>query len=113
VLNQADTDVLFPPRVVATLRWLRGEEWQALVGHILRCPENDPDLLAFGLLMIRLGGCLSCHADSYRALRGCTLCAQQSVLRFKGSDADLIGQWEIARADVLHWMRTGQPPFMD
>jgi hypothetical protein len=113
VLYQPDAEVLFPARVIASLRYLRGEPWQQLITHILRCPEDDPDLLAFSLVMIRLDGCLTCHADSYRAMRGCTLCAQQTIVRFKGTDEELVRLWETARAEVLHWYATGQPPLVE
>ncbi len=103
-------EIFFPLNLVADLRMMRGEQWQRLVERIITLPENDPDALAFGLMMIRLDGCLSCHADSYRAMRGCSLCAQQTVRRFKGSDDDLIQMWETARVDVLHWIHTGETP---
>jgi len=113
MLYQQDAELLFPARVVASLRYLRGELWQSLVEHIMRCPESDTDLLAFSLLMIRLDGCITCHADSYRAMRGCTLCAQQTVSRFRGTDEDLLRQWEIARGEILHWRQTGEPPIVE
>lgn len=109
-MYQNDAEVLFPVRVIESLRTLRGERWQALVDRVQDCPEHDPDLLAFSLLMIRLGGCLSCGPDSYRAIRGCTLCAKQSVTRFRGSDDDLIRLWESARADVIAWLEHGEAP---
>ncbi len=112
-MYQNDAEVLFPPRVIVSLRALRGETWQRLVDHVLFRPENDPDVLAFSLMMIRIDGCLTCHADSYRALRGCTLCAQQSVNRFKGSDDDLLEMWEIARCDILRWLELGIPPLQE
>ncbi|MBN2304204.1 MAG: hypothetical protein JXQ72_07000 [Anaerolineae bacterium] len=109
-MYQKDAEVLFPMRVIAALRDLRGEGWQMLVERVRRLPENDVDVLAFGLLMIRLGGCLSCQADSYRAMRGCTFCARQTVIRFKGTDDELIQMWDTARIDVLTWIRTGHLP---
>ncbi len=109
-MYQKDAEVLFPTRVIASLRSLRTEKWQQLVDHVLGVPENDPDVLAFNLVMIRLDGCLSCQADSFRAMRGCTACARQSILRFKGSDDDLIEMWETARQEILYWMRTGISP---
>ncbi len=112
-MYQDDAEVLFPFRVVPGLRESRGEKWQALVENIMGRPETDPDALAFNLLMIRLDGCLACHADSYRALRGCTFCARQSLNRFKGSDEDLLQLWEIARDDVRLWLATGQRPATD
>ena len=109
-MYQNDAEVLFPERVIIRLRDLRGEPWQRLVDHVLGYPEDHPDLLAFSLMMIRLSGCLTCHADSYRALRGCSQCAHQAVNRFKGTDEDLIAMWEQARAEVTHWLRTGEAP---
>jgi hypothetical protein len=111
-LYQNDAEVLFPARAVQALASLRGPKWQALVAHVSRLQENDPDVLAFSLLMIRLDGCLTCHADSFRAMRGCTACARQSVSRFKGSDEDLIAQWELARDEIVRWLKTGEAPAM-
>ncbi len=102
--------MLFPPRAIKALRGLRGERWQRLVDHLLALPEGDPDVLAFTLLMIRLNGCLTCHAHNYRALRGCTLCARHAVSRFKGSDDDLVAQWTVARNEIVHWQETGIVP---
>ncbi|MBN1202329.1 MAG: hypothetical protein JXJ20_10780 [Anaerolineae bacterium] len=113
LLYQSDSEVLFPPRVIASLAHLRGDVWQALVAYILNCRENDPDALAFDLLMIRLNSCLTCHPGSYRSVRGCTFCARQAVRRFKGADDDLIRQWDQARGEVLRWLTAGEPPPMD
>ncbi len=110
MLYQNDTEMLFPPRVIAALWNLRGPEWQTLVEHVRRLPQNHPDVLGFMLMMVRLDGCMTCHADSYRAMRGCTLCARQAVARFKGSDRELIARWEIARQDILNWMEHGITP---
>ncbi len=109
-MYQNDAEMLFPVRVIELLRLLRGDRWRVLVDRVLGRPEHDPDLLAFSLLMIRLGGCLSCGPDSYRAIRGCTLCAKQSVMRFKGSDDEIIRLWESARADVVAWLESGVAP---
>lgn len=109
-MYQNDAEVLFPIRVARALRDLRGEQWRQLVEHVNAHPEDHPDVLAFGLMMIRIDGCLTCHADSYRALRGCTFCAQQMLGRFKGSDEDLLQLWEIARDDVRHFFNNGHTP---
>ncbi len=112
-MYQKDAEVLFPARVIISLRHLRGEKWQQLVEHILTQPEGSPDVLAFSLMMIRLDGCLTCHADSYRALHGCTLCAYQTVNRFRGTDDDLLQLWEVAHAEILTWYMTGIPPLVE
>ncbi|HEX9013466.1 MAG TPA: hypothetical protein VF813_08115 [Anaerolineaceae bacterium] len=99
-MYNSDTEVLFPSRVITTLRGLRGDEWQALVDRVSNLPASDVDHLAFILMMVRLGGCVSCNADSFRAMRGCTQCARQTIRRFRGSDQDLIVQYNEAREEV-------------
>jgi hypothetical protein len=93
-------ELLFPPRLIASLRNLRGPEWADLVDRAAKLPETDPDSLAFTLMMIRLDGCVKCHEGSFRYMRGCQLCATQTVMQFKGGDADLVALYEKARRDV-------------
>jgi hypothetical protein len=101
-----DTEILFPMRVAPALRDLRGKAWARLVDEATGSPEGSPDQLAFSLLLIRLSGCLTCHTDSYRAMRGCTACATLTIRRFRGEDADLIALFERARVDVLGFLET-------
>lgn len=96
----ADNALFFPHRAIPSLRKLRGPQWQELVEHIISLPECHEETLAFMLMMIRLNGCLSCETDSFRAMRGCTACALQTLRRYKGSDEDLIKQFEEALCDV-------------
>jgi hypothetical protein len=110
MLYRTDSEMLFPVRVIPTLRDLRGPLWESLIDRVLSADEDDPDVLAFGLMMIRLTGCMTCHSDSYRAMRGCTLCAQQAVTRFKGPDEELMALWESARAEIVLYLETGSPP---
>lgn len=102
-----DTDLLFPPRVIPTLRTLRGPAWKELIDRVMQQEPTGLDRLAFVLLMIRLGGCTSCHADSFRALRGCTQCAYQTVRRFRGSDQELLALFADALAEIKRYM--GEP----
>jgi hypothetical protein len=60
-------------------------------------------------MMIRLNGCVTCHADSYRAMRGCTACAQQSVIRFRDNDETLIRLYRKAEKDVLAYLEHKTP----
>jgi hypothetical protein len=106
-MYQSDTEMLFPMRVVPALKHLRGPRWQALAARVAECPDGDEATLAFGLMMIRLSGCLNCHADSYRAMRGCTLCAQQAVMRFKDTDEALLSLYEKAGSDVALYLEDG------
>jgi hypothetical protein len=96
-----DAEMLFPLRVVPALADLRGATWRHLVERIAKEEEDQAEALAFGLMMIRINGCLSCQADSFRALHGCTACARQAIMRFRGNDTDIIKLFERARKDVL------------
>ncbi|RPI27439.1 MAG: hypothetical protein EHM70_17845 [Chloroflexota bacterium] len=99
-----DTDLLFPPRAIPALRALRGEPWQELVDRVMVQEPTAADRLAFVLMMIRLSGCVSCHADSFRALRGCTQCAYQTVRRYRGSDQDLLTLFADAHTEMEKYM---------
>nr|MBN1228203.1 hypothetical protein [Anaerolineae bacterium] len=110
MMFQNDAEILFPARVIPFLRNLRGAEWQALIDRVLACSDDSIEKQAFTLMMIRLDGCLTCHSDSYRAMRGCTLCAQQTITRFKESDLELVAAFEQAYADIVKWQQTGTVP---
>jgi hypothetical protein len=99
----AENDILFPYHAIAALRRVRGEAFSALVERVLSRPETHEDTIAFMLMMVRLNGCMACETDSYRAMRGCVACAQQTLKRFKGEDSDLIELFERALVDVRRW----------
>ncbi len=106
---QHDTEMLFPMRVAPALWGLRGAVWRRLVERAVAAPEGSLDQLAFCLMMIRLASCLTCHTDSFRAMRGCTQCATQVVRRFRGSDADLVSLFERARAEIALHLQADDP----
>jgi hypothetical protein len=113
MMYQSDAEILYPNRVTSTLRELRGGAWRQLVDNVLSRPEGDAATLAFTLMMIRLDGCLTCHADSYRAMRGCALCAQHTIERYKGTDEQLLAAFQQAQSDILLWHQTGEVPFSE
>jgi hypothetical protein len=94
------TELLFPPSLIPDLKNLRGEEWRELVEYIASLPETHPDTLAFCLMMIRLNACLGCVSGSYRFMRGCELCSQQTIARFQGTDEELIALFRQAKEDL-------------
>ena len=102
-------ELMFPPYAVPMLKDLRGADWRQLVEHVTAVPESHTDSLAFSLMMIRLNGCLSCHADSYRAMRGCTACAQQTVARFRENDDALLKLYKKAEKDVEAYLKDQTP----
>jgi hypothetical protein len=96
-----DTELLFPLRVIPHLRAARpGETWVALIERLSSpdCPREER--LAFTLMMVRMGGCVSCTADSFRAMRGCTACARQTVKRYRGNETDLAELLRQAQKEV-------------
>jgi hypothetical protein len=107
---QSDTEILFPMRVAPSLRDLRGPLWRNLVDRACRAGDASLDQLAFTLLLVRLDGCLTCHTDSYRAMRGCTTCAVQSIKRYRGTDEDLVLLLESAKEDVSAYLRAAEQP---
>ena len=102
-----DSEILFPNRCIRQLAGLRGPEWDSLVEEIAALPEPHENSLAFSLMMIKLGSCLTCDLDSYRASLGCVTCAKRTVAGFKGSDALLRKRFEEARQEVRVYIKTG------
>ncbi len=103
-MYNSDTDVMFPPRVISHLRTLRGAEWQQLVDQVTEADDRLVERAAFTLMMVRMGGCQTCSIDSYRGMRGCSMCARQTIRRFRGSDHDLVTQFEQCRSEVLRFI---------
>jgi hypothetical protein len=103
-----DSEILFPHRCIRQLADLRGAEWAALVARVVTLPESHEDSLAFSLMMIRLGSCLTCDLDSYRASLGCVTCAKRTVAGFKGGDALLRSRFEEARQEVRIYLKTSR-----
>ena len=105
-----DSEILFPPRCIEQLGDLRGPKWQDLVRRISQLPQNHQEVLAFGLMMIRLGSCLTCDLDSYRASLGCCTCARRTVSGYKENDTSLIEVYRNSLDEVLVFIQQEQPP---
>lgn len=105
----ADNELLFPTHVIIKLRHSRGEEWCALVERVSSLPEDNIEILAFSLMMIRIDRCLTCETDSYRAMRGCKACSRQSLRRYKGSDLELLSVYQQALEDVQQYLEVRVP----
>ncbi len=99
-MNNSDTEVLFPSRVIPTLRSLHGEAWRRLIDRV-RSEESTPaERYAFVMMMVRMCGCAACNADSFRAMRGCSQCARQTVRRLRGTDDEIVDQFQQVRKEV-------------
>jgi hypothetical protein len=106
----AKAELLFPAHLIPSLRELRGPEWQELVDRVAALPETHIDSLAFVLMMIELDGCLKCNSNNYKFLRGCFLCATQTVQSYKGSDADLLELYQRAKVELSRHLQQGVRP---
>jgi len=103
-----DTEILFPLRVIPSLRDLRGDKWKELIDRLSAQDANESELAAFSLMMVRLGGCTACNADSFRAMRGCTHCARLTIRRYKGTDEDVLELFNNAREDLVEFITKNQ-----
>jgi hypothetical protein len=93
-MYNSDTELLFPLRVIPALGDLRGSECQALLKRVSSSEASLVEQTGFVLMMVRIDGCVGCNADSFRAMKGCTLCARQNLKRYRGSDKDLLDLYE-------------------
>ncbi|WP_169239113.1 hypothetical protein [Candidatus Roseilinea sp. NK_OTU-006] len=101
-----DSEILFPARSIPEIRNARpGVAWRKLIDKLSQLPETSEDVLAFSLMMIKLGNCLTCDLDSYRASLGCTQCARRTVQSFKQSDEVLIQKMEEARKELKAYLK--------
>ena len=96
-----DTELIFPNRVITHLSELRGASWKELVKEVSEKSEESEHHLAFVLMMAKLDGCMTCNADSFRAMKGCTQCAQDAVRRYRGDDKELLKMFKSAQKDIL------------
>jgi hypothetical protein len=95
-----DTEVLFPIRASTQLKSIRGKEWMDLINKISEKDSQFLDQLAFSWLMVQLCSCVSCNADSFRAMRGCTQCSSQTIKRYRGDDHELLLEFDTAHRDI-------------
>jgi len=95
-----DTELLFPLRVAPTLRDLHGAGWRKVVDKAIKADPESPEAVGFVLAMARVDGCHTCNSDSFRAMKGCTLCAQDAVRRYRGGEKALLKVVDKARVDV-------------
>ncbi len=107
-MYNSDTELLFPLRVIPNLEELRNAPWRDLVARVSSADASEVEQYAFVLMMARLGGCVTCNADSFRAMRGCTICAHQTIRRFRGSDKDLLEQFAQCKKEVENFIKKRQ-----
>jgi hypothetical protein len=106
-----DTEVLFPARALPALRNLRGAAWQNLVTSVLNAGPDSLEQMAFVLMMARMNNCVTCNADSFRAMTGCTACAKQSLKRSHETDEALTEVYRAARTEVEQYLKKKIIPY--
>ncbi len=95
-----DTEILFPSRIIPSLKGLHGKAWDDLVDTVCLNGQDSKEHIAFVLMMVKLGGCASCNADSFRAMKGCTQCARQTIRRFRGEENELHQSYQEALSET-------------
>ncbi len=94
------TEILFAPWAVRALKDARGNKWKKLVEQVARLPEDDPDALAFQLLMIRINNCVTCDARKFMERGGCGRCASTNLGFSKETEENLITRYRAARKEI-------------
>ena len=100
------SEIMFPSHLIPQLSEAGGKEWKKLIDHVAALEETDAERLALALLMIRLGGCLECETDSFRAMRGCAPCAQQTARRYRTQEKEMLKQYKAALKEVQEHLKT-------
>jgi hypothetical protein len=88
-MYNTDTETLYPFRVTSHLKKYRSQLWKEIIDQVLDNNTSEEEKIGFSMMMVKLGGCVTCSADSFRAMRGCTHCAGQTVRRFRGTDEEI------------------------
>ncbi len=97
-------NLIFPSKAIESLHNIRGEKWESLITDVTQMDEANPDRIAFVLMMVKLGGCVSCQSDSFRAMRGCNHCSITTIKRYKGNDQALLDLYNEAKAEVNKYL---------
>jgi hypothetical protein len=105
-----ETELIFPPRCIGLLGNDRGIEWQELVSSVENTRQESTEIMGFVLMMTRLNNCITCNADSFRAIHGCTICSKQSLKRFHGSDHELCNLFETTLTEVIVFIQNRSIP---
>lgn len=103
-MNKCETELLFPAHIIPLLLNTRGVRWQIFVKEMVSLEPDSTEIMAFTLTMVRIGNCIFCNSDSYRAMHGCLQCARQALVRFRGSDDDLVDLYYSAKKEVEEYL---------
>ncbi len=102
------TEILFAPWAVRALKDARGSKWRRLIEQIAALPEDDPDALAFQMLMIRLNNCLTCDARKYMERGGCAHCALTNLGFSRETEEGLIARYRATRKEIVQALKASK-----
>jgi hypothetical protein len=103
-----DTEFIFPERYCEQLSDLRGESWKKLVEQVSQEEIDSVNRIAFVYMIARINGCGNCNSDAFRAMKGCLMCARNSIKRFRGNDEELLEQYLHAKQEIVDYLETGK-----
>ncbi len=103
-MYNSEAELLFPLRAAPDLEDLRSPEWRKLIQLITRSDADPLDQFGFVYMMVKLGGCVSCNSDSFRAMKGCAACARQTIRRYRGSDQELLNLFNASKKEVVNYL---------
>jgi hypothetical protein len=103
-----DTEFIFPERYCEQLGNLRGESWMQLVTQVSNEEKDSVNRIALVYMIARINGCGNCNSDAFRAMKGCLMCAKNSIKRYRGSDKELLEQFSHAKQEIVDYLETGK-----
>ena len=71
-----------------------------IVKNANEADEQSPEFVGFCYMMVQLCNCANCTWNSFRAIKGCTTCAINTVNRLKESDAELVSQYKSSVTEI-------------
>ena len=100
-----DTEILFPIRLLPELKNMRSEVWSELIAQLEEMNTSRLEVIAFSGMMVKLNNCLTCHVDTFRAMKGCLTCSRDTVRRCKMNDQELLSLYEQTLAELSLFVR--------
>ena len=95
---------------VADVRAMKARGQKISMLYVTTLEEAHPESLAFTLTIIKLDGCLDCETDSFRAMRGCVLCALQTLRRYRKDERELLKLYKESLKEVQAYLRPRTEP---
>jgi hypothetical protein len=90
----------FPTIALPKLSRMRGRKWTRLVERVADLPETHPEVMAYTLLMRRLGEQVNIAQAGLCVMPSCVECALEILELHDGSERDLMEQYHHALDEV-------------